>query len=104
MIILNIVVSEKKAGEELVKFLLLNKYAISIQIDEEKQYVVGSSSVVEKNESFKISFITKALLYKEIEVKVYELLEKKLKMIYSIPVSQMNEEYAETLRDKIKKT
>ena len=87
-----------------MKILLSNKYAISIQIDEEKQYVVGNNSTIEKNESFKISFITKALLYKEIELKVYEFLEKKLKMIYSIPVSQMNEEYAETLRDKIKKT
>ena len=77
---------------------------MSVQLDEEKQHVANDATVLLKSDSFKISFITKALLYKEIEKEVYDFLEDKLKMIYSIPVSQMNEEYAETLRDKIKKT
>jgi|GEM_PF-1038561 uncharacterized protein involved in tolerance to divalent cations len=104
MIILNIVVSDKKKGEQLIELLLKKKYAMSVQLDEEKQHVANDATVLLKSDSFKISFITKALLYKEIEKEVYDFLEDKLKMIYSIPVSQMNEEYAETLRDKIKKT
>lgn len=104
MIILNIVVSDKKAGEKLIEVLLENKYAMSIQLDEEKQHVANATSELQKRDSFKISFITKALLYKEIEKKVYAFLGKNLKMIYSIPISQMNDEYADHLRENIKKS
>lgn len=104
MIILNIVVSDKQDGERLIEILLEKKYAVSVQMDEEKQHVANAVTVLLKRDSFKISFITKALLYKEIERELNEFLGDKLKMIYSIPVSQMNEDYAKFLKDQIKKS
>lgn len=104
MIILNIVVSDQEVGEQLIKVLLADKYAVSVQMDEEKQHLAKAGSALQIRESFKISFITKALLYKEIESKVYAFLGDKLKMIYSIPISQMNEGYADLLRENIVKS
>lgn len=97
MIIFNIVQSDSVKAEEISNYLINEKYAVHTHID-----VNEISTPISKKQTIRLFFITKALLYSEIEKQIISLFHSNEMMIYATPISHINEEFGEILRKNIK--
>ena len=97
MIILDIILQDEIKAAEISSFLIDKKYALQTQID--------TNTVLTKNgqkKTIRLFFITKALLYSNIEHDVKKNFFSEGMIIYASPVSHINEEFGELLRKGIK--
>lgn len=103
MIIMNIITRHQEVAKQIIDQLLKKRLAYSVQLDEEKYNVLRDEGVIEQERNYKINFITKAMLYKQIESHIMEEAGDQDLIVYSIPVSQMNDRYSEFLRSYLVK-
>lgn len=97
MIIFNIIQDNEDLAEEMAFYLIENNYAVQTHVD-----VNTLISAKEKTKTIRLFFITKALLYDEIEKGVKQRFYHEKMLIYAEPVSHINEEFGEILRRRIK--
>lgn len=102
MIILSVITKKEEEVPLVMEFLLENNYAKSIQLDHEINYFLTEGRRSATAKAPKLSFITKALLYREIESSLFKRFGQDHFTIYSVPVGQMNEEYGNELRAYLK--
>lgn len=102
MIILSVITKKKEEVPLVMDFLLENNYAKSIQLDQEINYFLTDDRRQANVKTPKLSFITKALLYKEIESSLFKRFGQDHFIIYSVPVGQMNEDFGNELRSYLK--
>lgn len=102
MIIFNVITKDRAHAEQIMQHLLHEKYAETVQLDLESINFFENNQVIMRS-SIKLSFITKALLYKDIEDAIEKLFPKHDFLIYSIPITQMNDVYANELRTYLRK-
>ncbi|MBL7896319.1 MAG: hypothetical protein JNK50_13565 [Bacteroidia bacterium] len=102
MILLNIITKKEEEIEKLIEHVLKNKFTKSVQLDHEIFFNLDETGKIIEIKTPKISFITKALLYKEIEDSVFGIIHHEEIIIYAIPVGSMNEQYGNELRKFIK--
>ena len=97
MIILDIILQDELKAENISSFLIEHKYAIQTHID--------TNTIITQighKKTIRLFFITKALLYSEIESRVKELFFSEDMIIYATPISHINEEFGELLRRNIR--
>ncbi len=97
MILFNIIQSSEEKAEELSLFLIKKKYALQTHID-----INTMVNSVSKKQTLRLFFITKALLYSTIENEIKEFYFSENMIIYATPISHINEEFSEILRNQIK--
>ena len=97
MILFNIIQSDEYKAEQISSFLIQNQYAIQVHID-----VNSSITFNSKKNTVRLFFITKALLYSDIEKKITTHFLTDDLIIYATPISHISENFGETLRSKIK--
>lgn len=97
MIIFNILFTEEKKAEEISSFIIKNNYAVQTHVDTNK--VIGTNG---KQTNIRLFFITKALLYNNIESDILKQFPTESLIIYATPVSHINESYYEIIKNKIK--
>ncbi len=97
MIIINIIQSNEKKAEDISLFLIEKKYALQTHID-----INTMVNSVSKKQTIRLFFITKALLYSTIENEIKEFYFSENMIIYATPISHINEEFSEILRNQIK--
>lgn len=102
MILLNIITKKEEEIEKLIQHVLKNQFTKSVQLDHEIFFNLNDSGEIVEIKTPKISFLTKALLYKEIEDSIFKIIHHEEIIIYAIPVGQMNEQYGNELRKFIK--
>lgn len=96
MILLDIILQDAGKAEEISKFLIDKNLAYQTHID--NNTILTSTG---KKETIRLFFITKALLYNTIEMEVKKRFFSPEMLIYATPVSHINEEFGELLREKI---
>jgi hypothetical protein len=101
MIVLNIITKNVSEIEAIMKEIIINRFAQSVQLDHEVKHILIGEKLNEVKTP-KISFITKALLYNEIETFLHHKFPTTDFMIYSIPITQMNREHSSKLREFLK--
>lgn len=102
MIILSVITKKEQEVPMVIAHLLENNYAKSVQLDEETNYYLNNDKQLTKIKTPKLSFITKALLYKDIESSLFKKFGQDHFTIYSVPVGQMNDDYGNELRNYLK--
>lgn len=102
MVIFSIIIHNENIVEDVMHLVLENKYAKTVQLDREIKNYYDKNNDLDIEQTTKLSFITKALLYKEIEGKLFEKFGEDNLIVYAVPVGQMNEKYTNELRNYIK--
>lgn len=97
MILFNVIQNDEKKAEEMSSFLIQKEYALQTHIDVNSLLTIDS-----KRKTVRLFFITKALLYSNIEKEIKENFFSEDMIIYATPISHINEEYGEMLRAKAK--
>ncbi len=97
MILFNIIQNDEKKAEEISSFLIQNAYALHTHIDVNTILTVDS-----KKKTIRLFFITKALLYSNIEKDIKDRFFSEDLIIYATPISHINEEFGAIHRAKIK--
>lgn len=97
MILFNVIQNDEKKAEEMSSFLIQKEYALQTHIDVNSLLTIDS-----KRKTVRLFFITKALLYSNIEKEIKENFFSDDMIIYATPISHINEEYGEILRAKAK--
>lgn len=97
MILCTIVQENEEKAKEIAEYLLQEKLAFNSYFESKTQYEMQNLKNV-----VKLNFVTKALLFSTIEKALKNRFKDIPMIIYSTPVSQVNEEYADLLRQKIK--
>lgn len=97
MILFNIIQSDEKKAEEISSFLIHKNYALQTHIDVNSILTEDS-----RRTTIRLFFITKALLYNTIEKEIKEQFLSSDMIMYATPISHINEEYGELIRNKIK--
>lgn len=97
MILFNIIQSDEKKAEEMSSFLIEERYALQTHIDVNTILTVDS-----RKKTIRLFFITKALLYSNIEKDIKDRFFSDDMIIYATPISHINEEFGEIHRAKIK--
>ncbi len=97
MILFNVIQNDEKKAEEMSSFLIEKEYALQTHIDVNSLLTIDS-----KRKTVRLFFITKALLYSNIEKEIKENFFSDDMIIYATPISHINEEYGEMLRAKAK--
>lgn len=97
MIIFNIIQDNESLAEQMSMFVIEKNYAIQTHVD--VNTVITSKG---KAQTIRLFFITKALLYDEIEKEIKVKFYKEGMLIYADPVSHINEEFGDLLRKQIK--
>ncbi len=96
MILFDIILQDEEKAGKISQFLIDEKYAIQTHID--NNTILTNEG---KKETIRLFFITKALLYNTIETEVKKRFFSPEMLIYATPVSHINEEFGELLREKI---
>jgi len=104
MIVFNIITNNHELIDPLMNCILNNHYAQSVQLDHEIKHVLENDNSVKEVKTPKISFITRAVLYGEIEETIKSVFPGNDFMFYSIPISQMNEKHGNMLRNTLKQS
>ncbi|MBK9283271.1 MAG: divalent cation tolerance protein CutA [Sphingobacteriaceae bacterium] len=102
MITFHIISSHEDEAKEIAREILVAKYALHMQLDQERKMILNNNGELMDTVNYKLSFITKALLYSEIELFVKEIVKGKFVYMYSLPISQMNVEHSAYLRENLK--
>lgn len=102
MVIFSVIVHNENLVEDVMHLLLENKYAKSVQLDREIKNYYDKDKEIEIEQTTKLSFVTKALLYKEIETSLIDKFGDDELIVYAVPISQMNEKHIHELRTYIK--
>ena len=97
MILLDIILEDEKKAEEISAFLIEHKYALQTHID--TNTILTSNG---QKKTIRLFFITKALLYSTIESEVKKTFFSEEMIIYASPLSHINEEFGQLLRNGIK--
>jgi uncharacterized protein involved in tolerance to divalent cations len=97
MIVIDIIQEDEKKAGEISAFLIEQRYALQTHID--TNTILTASG---QKRTIRLFFMTKSLLYNEIERRVKEKYFSPEMIIYASPVSHMNEEFGELLRSNIK--
>lgn len=97
MIVIDIIQEDEKKAGDVSAFLIANRYALQTHIDTNTILTAKGQM-----KTVRLFFITKALLYAQIEREVKEHFFSKDMIIYASPVSHINEEFGELLRTSIK--
>ncbi len=103
MIVFNIITNNHELIEPLMNFLLHKHYAQSVQLDHEVKHILDENKKLKEVKTPKVSFITRAILYNTIEKDLFETFKGTEFIIYSIPISQMNQKHGNFLRNYLKK-
>ncbi len=102
MVIFSVIIHNENIVEDVMHVVLKNKYAKTVQLDREVKNYYDKNNELDIEQTTKLSFITKALLYKEIETVLFEKFGEENLIVYAVPVGQMNEKYTSELRNYIK--
>lgn len=97
MILLDIILVDEETAGKISAFLIEHRYAYQTHIDTNTILTLN-----EKKQTIRLFFITKALLYSVIENDVRLKFFSPGMIIYATPVSHINEEFGEVLRNHIK--
>ncbi|MBI3521032.1 MAG: hypothetical protein HY062_16960 [Bacteroidetes bacterium] len=97
MILFNIIQSDENRVEAISSFLIENGYALQTHIDVNS--ILTSNS---RRQTIRLFFITKALLYSNIEKEIKEKYYSDDMIIYATPISHLNEEFSRILKIKVK--
>lgn len=97
MIILDIILEDEKKAGEISTFLIQQKYAYQTHIDTNTILTANG-----KKNTIRLFFMTKALLYSAIEKDIKTKFFSEGMIIYATPVSHINQEFGEVLRNYIK--
>lgn len=98
MIIFNILLNDANKAKNISNFVIKEKYALHIHIDNNNDLCMPETTAL----NVRLYFITKALLYSEIEKTIKENFYSKDMIIYATPVSHINDEFGDLLRNNIK--
>lgn len=96
MILFNVIQNDEKKAEAISSFIIQRNYAMHTHIDVNSLLTIDS-----KKQTVRLFFITKALLYSNIEKEVKEHFFSDDMIIYATPISHINEEYGEILRNNV---
>ena len=97
MILFNIIQGDEKKADEMPSFLIQKAYALQTHIGVNTLLTIDS-----KKKTIRLFFITKILLYSNIEKELKDRFFSGDTIIYATPIIYINEEYGEYLRNKIK--
>ncbi len=97
MILFDIIQNNEEKAKAISEFLVSNKYAVQTHIDTNNIYGLN-----ENKQTIRLFFVTKALLYSEIEKKIKEHFYSEDLLMFATPISHINEEFGALLREKIK--
>lgn len=98
MIIFNILLNDADKAKSISNFVIKEKYALHIHIDNNNDLCMPETTAL----NVRLYFITKALLYSEIEKTVKEHFYSEDMIIYATPISHINDEFGNLLRSNIK--
>jgi hypothetical protein len=88
--------SNKESSQEIISFILNNKYALSINTADERIYICDEESCLTED-IYRLHFITRARLFKQ----VYRDLKKQFRgdiiKSYATPITALDNQYREEL-------
>ncbi|MFM9909096.1 MAG: hypothetical protein ACKVOW_07100 [Chitinophagaceae bacterium] len=99
MIIVKLLVGDKKQGDAVANSILKNKFTLNVFGNSFDSYHLNSSITKEYSEVYIIQFVTKSMLFNEIEVSLKKEFPQTDFYICATPVVHM----AINLHDKIRK-
>ena len=99
MIIVKLLVGDKELGDVVANSILKNKFTLNVFGSSFDSYHLGSVNVKEHSEVYVIQFVTKSLLFNEIEASLKKEFPKTDFYICATPIVHM----AINLHDKIRK-
>jgi uncharacterized protein involved in tolerance to divalent cations len=97
MIILNVIQNDEKSAQTIAAYLLEEKFASQVHVDVNTIY-----NGAEGNQTIRLFFITKSLLYDIIEAELVKLFPSKEMIIYATPVTHINKYQGEAIRKNIR--
>lgn len=97
MILFDIIQNNEDKAKAISEFLITSNYAIQTHIDTNNIYAIN-----ENKQTIRLFFVTKALLFSEIEKKVKDNFYSDDLLMFATPISHINEEFGTLLREKIK--
>lgn len=97
MIILDIILQDEVKATEISSYLIEQKYALQTHID--TNIILTAHG---QKKTIRLFFITKALLYSTIESEVKSIFFSDDMIIYASPVSHINAEFGDLLRNGLK--
>ncbi len=98
MIIFNILVNNTDKAKAISDYVMSEKYALHIHIDNNNDLCMPDTKAL----NIRLYFITKALLYTEIENNIKHHYYSEDMIMYATPISHINAEFDEQLRSNIK--
>ncbi len=96
MIVFNVIQDSEQAALEISNHVILKKYAVQTHIDLNTVLTLN-----ERKQTVRLYFITRALLYDKIEGEILKQFYSNEIVIYASPVSHIQKEYGQFLRDSI---
>ncbi len=101
MIFLNILDTDTERIKEIADWILIQKYASSLEIDWNRNRSRLKKDRIETEKVHKLSCITRATLFNEINLGIQEKYHADLPEIYSVPIVYMDWSQESLLKNKL---
>lgn len=98
MIKVFLTVTQGSQTDEIIKSILNEKFALELALDEISLFEKNESGEVVFKRQSQITFITKALLYSELEEFLFSKWKETITTFYTLPILNMDKERANLVR------
>jgi len=98
MIKVFLTVAQGSETDEIIDSILKEKFALELALDEISLFEKGENGKVNFKRQSQITFITKALLYSELEEFLFQKWKDKITTFYTLPILNMDKERANLVR------
>lgn len=102
MIIVKLLVADKEQGDILADSLLKNKFTLNVFGNPMESYHFNSSQIKEHTEVYVIQFLTKSMLFSEIEASLKEDFPEISFSICATPIVHMAIHLHDKIRQRVK--
>jgi hypothetical protein len=98
MIKVFITVAQGKKTDEIIESIINEKFALELALDEISLFEPNDNGKIVSVRQSQITFITKALLYSELEDFLFKNWKDSITTFYSLPILSMDKERANLVR------
>lgn len=98
MIKVFLTVAKGSQTDEIIESILKEKFALELALDEISLFELGEQATVNFKRQSQITFITKALLYTDLEEYLFNKWGDKITTFYTLPILNMDKERANLVR------
>lgn len=92
--------SNKERSQEIISFILNNKYALSINTADERIYICDEESCLTED-IYRLHFITRARLFKQIHNDLKKQFKGDIIKSYATPITALDNQYREELEKEL---